>query len=67
MSGPIDIVVCIHNAFRRDTLEIDDAAFKAGGVVGISLAFWIDCTLPEKFWAITRRARKRRCSLLSTR
>lgn len=29
MSGPIDIVVCIHNAFRRDTLEIDDAAFKA--------------------------------------
>jgi len=29
MSGPIDIVLCIHNAFRRDTLEIDDAAFKA--------------------------------------
>jgi hypothetical protein len=29
MSGPIDIVVCIHNAFRRDTREIDDAAFEA--------------------------------------
>jgi iron-sulfur cluster repair protein YtfE (RIC family) len=29
MSGPIDIVLCFHNAFRRDTLEIDDAAFKA--------------------------------------
>ena len=29
MSGPIDIVLCLHNAFRRDTLEIDDAAFKA--------------------------------------
>ena len=29
MSGPIDIVLCVHNAFRRDTLEIDDAAFKA--------------------------------------
>jgi iron-sulfur cluster repair protein YtfE (RIC family) len=28
MSGPIDIVLCFHNAFRRDTLEIDDAAFK---------------------------------------
>lgn len=28
MSGPIDIVVCFHNAFRRDTLEADDAAFK---------------------------------------
>ena len=29
MSGPIDMVVCIHNAFRRDTVEIDDAALKA--------------------------------------
>ncbi len=29
MSGPIDIVLCLHNAFRRDTLEIDDAALKA--------------------------------------
>ena len=29
MSGPIDMVVCIHNAFRRDTVEIDDAAVKA--------------------------------------
>jgi hemerythrin-like domain-containing protein len=29
MSGPIDIVLCIHNAFRRDTREIDDAVFKA--------------------------------------
>ena len=29
MSGPIDIVLCLHNAFRRDTLEIDDSAFKA--------------------------------------
>ena len=34
MSGPIDIVLCLHNAFRRDTLEIDDAAFnlaRSGG------------------------------------
>jgi iron-sulfur cluster repair protein YtfE (RIC family) len=29
MSGPIDVVLCFHNAFRRDMLEIDDAAFKA--------------------------------------
>ena len=29
MSGPIDIILCLHNAFRRDTLEIDEAAFKA--------------------------------------
>jgi hypothetical protein len=29
MSGPIDIVLCLHNAFRRDTLEIDNAAYKA--------------------------------------
>jgi hypothetical protein len=29
VSGPIDIVLCLHNAFRRDTLEIDDAVFKA--------------------------------------
>jgi iron-sulfur cluster repair protein YtfE (RIC family) len=28
MSGPIDIVLCLHNAFRRDALEIDEAAFK---------------------------------------
>jgi hypothetical protein len=28
MSGPIDIVLCIHNAFRRDTLEIDATAFR---------------------------------------
>ncbi len=39
MSGPIDIVLCLHNAFRRDTLEIDDAAFKAarsgGDITGV--------------------------------
>jgi iron-sulfur cluster repair protein YtfE (RIC family) len=29
MSGPIDVVLGFHNAFRRDMLEIDDAAFKA--------------------------------------
>ena len=29
MRAPIDIVLCLHNAFRRDTLELDDAAFKA--------------------------------------
>jgi len=29
MSGPIDIVLCLHNAFRRDTLEANEAAFKA--------------------------------------
>ena len=37
MSGPIDIVLCLHNAFRRDMLEIDDAAFKtarSGGDIG---------------------------------
>ena len=28
MSGPIDIVLCLHNAFRRDTLEIDDTALR---------------------------------------
>ena len=27
MSGLIDIVRCIHNAFRRDILQIDDAAY----------------------------------------
>jgi iron-sulfur cluster repair protein YtfE (RIC family) len=26
--GPIDIVRCIHNAFRRDTKEIDEAALR---------------------------------------
>jgi iron-sulfur cluster repair protein YtfE (RIC family) len=39
MSGPIDIVLCFHNAFRRDTLEIDDAASKAarsgGDITGV--------------------------------
>ncbi len=34
MAGPIDIVLCIHNAFRRDTLEIDDAAYKAARIEG---------------------------------
>ena len=29
MRMPIDIVLCLHNAFRRDTLELDDATFKA--------------------------------------
>lgn len=29
MSGPIDIVLCIHNAFRRDMREVDDAVFQA--------------------------------------
>jgi iron-sulfur cluster repair protein YtfE (RIC family) len=28
LSGPIDIVRCIHNAFRRDVFQIDAAAFK---------------------------------------
>ncbi len=28
MSGPIDIVLVLHNAFRRDVFEIDDSAFK---------------------------------------
>ena len=34
MSGPIDIVRSIHNAFRRDIFQIDDSVFKiarAGG------------------------------------
>jgi hypothetical protein len=26
MSGPIDAVLCLHNAFRRDMLQIDQAA-----------------------------------------
>jgi len=28
MSGPIDAVLCIHDAFRRDMFQIDDAAFR---------------------------------------
>ncbi|MGD0818706.1 MAG: hemerythrin domain-containing protein [Methanomassiliicoccales archaeon] len=28
MSGPIDAVQCIHNAFRRDMLQIDEAAYE---------------------------------------
>jgi iron-sulfur cluster repair protein YtfE (RIC family) len=28
LSGPIDIVRCLHNAFRRDVFQIDDSAFK---------------------------------------
>jgi len=28
VSGPLDIVRCIHNAFRRDISQIDDATFK---------------------------------------
>ena len=28
LSGPLDIVGCLHNAFRRDVFQIDDAAFK---------------------------------------
>jgi iron-sulfur cluster repair protein YtfE (RIC family) len=29
MSGPIDAVLCMHNAFRRDMLRIDQDAFNA--------------------------------------
>ncbi|MGD0330645.1 MAG: hemerythrin domain-containing protein [Nitrososphaeria archaeon] len=28
MSGPIDAVLCLHNAFRRDIFEIDDTVYK---------------------------------------
>ena len=28
MAGPLDIVLAIHKAFRRDMFEIDDAAYK---------------------------------------
>jgi iron-sulfur cluster repair protein YtfE (RIC family) len=28
LSGPIDIVLAIHNAFRRDIFQIDDSVFK---------------------------------------
>ena len=28
MSGPIDVVRCFHNAFRRDIFQIDDSVFK---------------------------------------
>ena len=28
LSSPLDIVRCLHNAFRRDIFQIDDAAFK---------------------------------------
>ena len=28
LSGPIDIVRSLHNAFRRDIFQIDDAVFK---------------------------------------
>jgi hemerythrin-like domain-containing protein len=29
LSGPIDIVLCVHNAFRRDVFQIDASALKA--------------------------------------
>ena len=28
MPAPLDAVLAIHNAFRRDMMEIDDAAYK---------------------------------------
>jgi iron-sulfur cluster repair protein YtfE (RIC family) len=28
LSGPIDVVRCFHNAFRRDIFQIDDSVFK---------------------------------------
>ena len=28
LSGPLDIVRSLHNAFRRDIIQIDDLAFK---------------------------------------
>lgn len=29
MAGPIDVVICLHKAFRSDMSEIDDAAYEA--------------------------------------
>ncbi len=29
MAGPIDVVICLHKAFRRDISGIDDAAYEA--------------------------------------
>ena len=34
MSGPIDIVLCIHNAFRHDVSQIDDSVFKIARIGG---------------------------------
>ena len=40
LSGPLDIVRCLHNAFRRDIFQIDDAAFKiARGGGDLTLVF----------------------------
>jgi iron-sulfur cluster repair protein YtfE (RIC family) len=38
--GPLDVVGCLHNAFRRDVFQIDDAAFKiARGGGDLTLVF----------------------------
>lgn len=34
MTGPIDGVLCVHNAFRRDMLQIDQEAYKLVGSEG---------------------------------
>ena len=34
MSGPLDIVRSIHNAFRRDVFQIDDTVFKIARTKG---------------------------------
>jgi len=34
LSGPLDIVLCIHNAFRRDISQIDDSVFKIARIGG---------------------------------
>ena len=40
LSGPLDIVGCLHNAFRRDIFQIDDDAFKiARGGGDLTLVF----------------------------
>ena len=34
LSGPLEIVHCLHNAFRRDIFQIDDEAYKIARVGG---------------------------------
>lgn len=34
LSGPLEIVHCLHNAFRRDIFQIDDEVYKIARVGG---------------------------------
>ena len=67
MSGPIDIVLSLHNAFRRDTLEIDAAAFKAARSGGDITRVLNRLHITGVILGYHAGVRKRRCSPLSTR